>query len=103
MPPISHDPFRPIAPLAREEAEAVAVAAFASLAADSEQMSRFLALTGLEPASLRDVAGEPGFLSAVLDHVLADEALMMSIAENHGHRPERLEAARIALGGHFER
>jgi Protein of unknown function (DUF3572) len=82
----------------RQEAAAeLAIAALTFLAGDEERLGRFLALTGIAPASLRAVAREPGFLLGVLDHVAADEALLLAFANESGIDPEDVVAARDAL------
>jgi hypothetical protein len=81
----------------RADAEEMAVKALTFLAGDGERLARFLALTGLGPDTLRAAAGSPGFLAAVLDHVVADEALLTGLAEALGERPEAIVEARRAL------
>lgn len=81
------------------DAEALAIEALAFLAGDGERLSRFLAITGLEPASLRLAAAEPGFLAGVLDHVLGDEALLLAFAANQQIEPEQISRARARLEG----
>lgn len=80
-----------------EAAQALAVAALGFIAGEPERLGRFLALTGLGPENLRAAAAEPGFLAAVLDHVLADQSELFVFAESAGTSPERIEAARGAL------
>jgi hypothetical protein len=83
---------------AREEAAAeLAITALAFLAGETERLERFLALTGLEPQSLRAAAREPGFLLGVLDHVASDEALLLAFANENGIDPEDVGRARDAL------
>lgn len=79
--------------------EATAIAALGFLAADTERLGRFLALTGIDPGSLRAVAREPHFLGSVLDHLLGDEALLLAFAANHRIEPEAVVVARRRLGG----
>lgn len=76
------------------DAEAVAIRALDGLAASPERLGQFLALTGLSPQSIRDVASSPGFLAAVLDHVTADEQLLLAISAETGISPEAFAAAR---------
>lgn len=83
----------------RDGAEALALRALAFLAQDFERMGRFLALTGVAPHDLRRLAGEGGFQLAVLDHLAADEPLLLAFAEEERVKPERIVAARRALGG----
>jgi hypothetical protein len=95
---------RPARKLTQEAAETIAIDALAELAADPERLGRFLTLTGLAPETLRDVAGAPGFLAAVLQHLAEDEPALLAFAANRGIAPETVEAARSALAGPaFER
>ena len=77
----------------------LAIAALGFLAADEERLARFLALTGLGPQSLRAAAGEPGFLLSVLEHVVADEDLLVAFADENEIDPQDVERARWALAG----
>ncbi len=81
----------------RETAETVAVGALAFLAAQPEALTRFLRLTGLTPQTLREAAGEPGFLAGLLDYFLANEALLMDYARDAGLPPGEIGRARAAL------
>ena len=83
--------------LTREEAEALALAALEFLGQDGERIGRFLALSGLDPGTLRKAAAEPGFLPGVLDYVAGDEALLLAFAEEAGIAPERIGEARCLL------
>ena len=69
----------------------------ASLAGRPEELGRFLALTGIDPACLRQSAAEPGFLGGVLDFLLQDEPLMMVFAEAEGIAPAAISNARQRL------
>lgn len=62
-------------------------------------MERFLALTGVDPGDVRALSGESGFQLALLDHLCADEALLLAFASEEGANPEEIVAARRALGG----
>lgn len=82
-----------------ENAQEIATDVLLHLIRDPEQIGRFLAVTGLGPESIRDAAGEPGFLTGVLEFYMADEALLLSFCENSGTRPTMLAAARHTLAG----
>ncbi|HEY9055641.1 MAG TPA: DUF3572 family protein [Aurantimonas sp.] len=82
----------------RQDAEALAVAALAFIAADPTMFDRFLALTGLEVYALRQAAATPGFLPGVLDFILAHEPTLLAFAADAGADPSRVAAARRALG-----
>lgn len=90
MPRRSIDPVPP---------ENVATQALSFLASDPERLGRFLALSGLDPSTIRHASRGPGFLPAVLDHVLSDERLLLDFAASTGARPETVAEARKAFGG----
>ena len=81
----------------REDAEALALAGLEFLSQDGERIGRFLALSGLDPGSLRKAAAEPGFLPGVLDYFAGDENLLVAFAEEAGITPERIGEARRIL------
>jgi hypothetical protein len=80
-------------------AEIVALRALTFLAADSERLERFLALSGVGPEELRERAGDRDFLAGVLDHLLADESLLLAFCAEEGLRPEVPGRARTELAG----
>jgi hypothetical protein len=80
----------------------MAAAALAFLAAEPERLSRFLALSGLDPVHLRQAAAEPGFLPGVMAHLSADEALLLQFAAEIGRPPEEVAAACALLAGEME-
>jgi hypothetical protein len=88
---------------AREAAEALAIQALSYIAQDGERLGRFLSLTGIGPGEIRTAAREPQFLVGVLDYLSGDEQLLTDFAREAGHAPTTVEAARIALGGGWER
>lgn len=79
--------------------EALAIDALGFLAEDAERLGRFLDITGLDPTTLRAAAREPLFLVSVLDHLLADEALLFTYAANRRIEPGTISHARDRLGG----
>jgi hypothetical protein len=83
--------------IGEEEAEALAIDVFSRLAGNDEHLGRFLAMTGLDPGSLRAAAGSPGFLAAVLDHVAGYEPLLLETAKALNVKPERIMEARSRL------
>lgn len=80
-----------------QDAEALAITALSFLAGRPEDLERFLALTGIDPSTLRQCAAEPQFLGGVLDFLLQDEALMMVFAESEGVAPASVAKARHHL------
>ncbi len=81
------------------DAETLALQALAYLAGDPDRLEPFLALTGLGPANLRAAAREPGFLCGVLDHLCANESLLLEFAGNLSLNPESVMRARHRLAG----
>lgn len=88
---------RNLARLSKAEAEEIAGGALGVIAADEERLWRFLDLTGLAPDALRAAAARPGFAAAVLDHVAADEALLLDVAHALDLPPERVARAHALL------
>jgi hypothetical protein len=88
-------PLRP----PRETAEMLAIQALAFIAEEPERLNRFLGMTGIPLAQIRDAAHEPGFLAGVLEHMLGDESLLIAFAEAAGIDPAQVARAHGALGG----
>jgi hypothetical protein len=85
------------------EAEAAAISALGFIAGDAELLPRFLAITGIEAASIREAAREPGFLAGVLDFLLAHEPSLMRFAAETGADPASLTQARRMLANGDDR
>jgi hypothetical protein len=90
-------------PAAREAAEMLAIQALGFIAAEPERLEAFLAATGLTLDRLRESATAPDFLAGVLEHMLADESLLLAFAESAAIDPAAVARARNALGGNWER
>ena len=73
--------------------ERLAVDVLGWLAGDDERLTRFVVESGLDPGSLRESARDPGFLGAVLDHVMGDEPRLLACAQALDVKPERIAAA----------
>ena len=80
-------------------AETLAVQALAWLAEDATRLGGFLAMTGAEAGTLRQAAGDPAFLGAVLDFLLTDDAHVLGFAAAADIAPETVAQARAALPG----
>jgi hypothetical protein len=91
------------APYSRQTAETLAVQAFAFIAADDTRLGSFIASTGIAVQSIRDAAREPNFLAGVLEHILADENLLIAFADSAGINPAEVARAHQALGKVWER
>lgn len=81
----------------RAAAETIAIEALSFLAADRERLERFLALSGIGLENLRAAAASAGFLAAILDHLAADETLLLAFAAHAGQNPEDIVKARDIL------
>ena len=84
--------------LSQDDAQTIAVEVLGFLAADGRRLERFLALSGLNPATVRAAAGAPGFLLAVLDHMVGDEKLLVGFSTAAGRDPRDIARAREILG-----
>lgn len=80
-----------------ESAELLAIRALQYLAGDTEQLARFLALTGMAPEDLRDAADSSAFLSGVLDFFMGEEATLLSFATSARCDPADIAIARDVL------
>jgi hypothetical protein len=88
---------------ARQASEILAIQALAFIAAEPERLEAFLAATGLTVDRLRESANAPDFLIGVLEHMLADESLLLAFADDAAIDPAEIARARNALGGKWER
>jgi Protein of unknown function (DUF3572) len=79
------------------DAEALAIAALAFLTAEPARFARFLDLTGIAVNSIRAAAREPGFLAGVLDHLSAEESMLLEFAAGQEIDPTDVLAARDVL------
>jgi hypothetical protein len=86
-----------------EAAEMLAIQALGFIAEDPERMGAFLAASGISPDAVREAARSPGFLAGVLEHMLADESLLLAFAAAASLDPADIARARRALGGEWER
>lgn len=84
-------------PLTNEDAATLALRALAWTLAVPERAGRLLALTGLDPQTLRAGAGDPAMLAAVLGFLEAHEPDLIACAADIGAPTPRLVAARQRL------
>ena len=85
--------------LTRDEAETLAIQAVAFLAGQEDHFLRFVALTGTSVDTVRESLGDAAVLGAVLDFVLADEALVVAFCAASGLAPDLPARARRLLPG----
>ncbi len=83
----------------RPQAESFAVEVLQWLAEDHARIGAFLAATGMTPADLRHAAGEASFLLAVIDFLMADEALLLDCCGTLDVPASTPAAARAGLPG----
>jgi len=88
---------------AREAAEMLAIQALSFIAEEPERLNGLLNATGLSLDRLRESATAPDFLAGVLEHMLADESLLLAFADSAVIDPADVSRARMALGGSWER
>lgn len=82
--------------------ENVAIAALGWIAGNEDMLGRFLALTGIEASQIRGAAAEPGFLTGVLDFLMAHEPSLMAFCNETETDPETVQQAREAFGSRDE-
>ncbi len=75
----------------------LALRALAATLADQRLAERFLSLSGIDPPDLRQRAGDPVLLAALLRFLEAHEPNLIAIAEELGVKPAELVAARREL------
>ncbi len=86
-------------PVDRHRAEAIAAEGLAFLADDAGKLGHFLAETGIGVDDLRTSAGSSEVLQAVLEHINANEALLLVFADSRAIKPETVALALAILQG----
>ena len=66
-----------------------AIAVLGWLANEPDMFGRFLALTGVEPAQVRNAINEPAFLAGMLDFLMNHEPTLLAFCEASGIPPLR--------------
>ncbi len=80
-----------------QDASILALQALSWIVSDESRASRFLALTGIDPADLRARAGDPSFLTQVLVHLESYEPDLLACADALDVPPAALVQARTEL------
>ena len=88
--------------LPRPEAELFAARVLEWLSTDSARLGAFMAATGSAPADMRKALGQPGFLLAIIEFLMANEEQLLACCADLGVPPERPAEARAALPGGAE-
>lgn len=83
----------------QDSAETLALQALGWLAANDDLLPVFLGSTGASESDLRDRAGDPVFLGAVLDFVMMDDAWVVAFCDHIGLAYANMMYARAALPG----
>lgn len=86
-------------PISNPDPHAIALSALAWILADPHRTGRLLALTGIEPAELRERLGDGAVLGAVLDSLLNHEPELLDAAADLGLDPATIASARAELAG----
>lgn len=81
------------------DAETTAIAVLGWLAGEPELLSRFLALTGVDPSELRAAATNRGFLAGLIDFLMGHEPTLVAFCEASGTKPEEVVRAHAVLSG----
>ena len=81
------------------DAEILALKCLSWLVGNEELLPFFLGSTGASEGDLRDRAGDPVFLGAVLDFVLMDDNWIMAFCEAEGLKGDFVMRARQVLPG----
>ena len=84
-------------PLSVDDAEVIGLKALAFLAEDPGRLTRFLDLTGVAAAELRQKASSAQMLAAVLEYLTGDESLLLVFAACNGLEPTDIAPAQELL------
>jgi hypothetical protein len=84
--------------LSESAAEALGARVFAYVTGEPGRLLRFMETSGLSPDALRQAADSPDLVAGLLDHVVADEELLVACAAALEVPPERITQAWRRLG-----
>ena len=87
-------------PMSDERASEIGVAALGYLADQPEGLSRFLELSGISLPQLLQDAETPLIQSALLEHLLQEESLLLAFTSDRGLASEEVANAAAWLGGY---
>ncbi|AWN38961.1 DUF3572 domain-containing protein [Methylobacterium radiodurans] len=76
-----------------EASDSLALDVLLWMVQDPDRLLPFLNATGLSPEALRGAADDPAVRDAVLDHIMADEPVLLACARALEISPERIAAA----------
>ncbi len=86
-------------PLAKENAELLAIEALSWLVGNEELLPVFLGSTGASESDVRAGANDPVFLGSVLDFLMMDDAWIEQFCETANYSMDFPMRARAALPG----
>jgi len=72
------------------EIETIGIEILQFVAADGKRLERFLSLTGLTPATLRQAASAPYFHRSLIVYMAQNESELLAFAEQSGRRPDAI-------------
>lgn len=81
------------------DAEATAVAVLGWLANEPDMLSRFLALSGVQPGQLRQAVNDPAFLAGMLEFLMQHEPTLMAFCAATESKPESVVEAYLRYAG----
>jgi hypothetical protein len=87
----------------REAAEVLALDALGWMVADEALLPQFLEATGMSPDDIRNRAGEPDMLLAVLDFLMGDDARIIGFSTATGRAPAATAEAMSLLSDGADR
>ncbi len=83
-----------------QDASGIALKLLEFMAEDGNHLWQFMELAGLSPGDLKHLAASLDFQAGLLDHVLANESLLLAFAANQGLNPAAVVQARARLPGY---
>lgn len=84
-------------------ASEIAISALTFLVSDEKEMARFLDLTGIDPSQIQQIVDTKAFQTAILDHLMRDEPVLLAFAASEGVDPGLIGKARYTLSPDDER
>ena len=82
-----------------DQDEILAIQALGFLGAETDRFERFLSLSGMTVDAVREAIASKHFLKGVLEHILADESLLLVFCAENNTPPEDIQPAARRLGG----
>lgn len=88
--------------MTEDQAQVLALRALGWMGAQDEILSGFLGASGMDVDTLKQSAGHPETLLAILDYLLSEDAWVRDFCQDEGVAPEAPMMARAALPGGSE-